>query len=791
MIDALAEPFDAALELRVFSSPRGGPHYRRATDVLLLVPAMVGIVALVLAYPPGPLERSVVSLLAAIPDWLSPVASFFYDLLALAAVLALASALVARRWFVLAQTLASLVLSVLAALGAARLALGHRPNLEHILASGTRAPDFPGVRLAVVATVLLAISPHLVQPLQRVDRWLLFLGFTGALVVDGTSPSGNLAGLLIAVVGAAGGRLVFGTSAGRPSATDIEASLAELRVTARGLRPDERQQAGVVVFRGTDRDREELLVKVHGRDAYDNQLLEKLWRLLWHADGGPSLRLGRRDAVEHEGLATLLARTAGVRTHEVLRAGTTARGDAVLVLRGQDRRLTSATGEQVWECWRALDRLHGANIAHRRLDTWTVAHVDGQLGFVDFASATTTPTPDQLATDRAQLLVTTAALAGSSTALRSALDVLGRDGLARLLPYLQRAALESELQQATEASGIDVDDLRKEAAALVGQEEPGLVRLRRVTWRSLVQAGLLILAAFAVLSFATGIDYDQFVDGLSDATWSWIAVGFIVAQTPRVSQAVATLGSVAADLRFGPVYAMQLATGYMNLALPSVAGRLAVNIRFFQRQGITPAAAVTSGAIDSFASTVVQAVLLTLLLLFSESTLDLQLESPSSRVLATIAILAALVVAAIAAAALVRRLRTAVIDRVRRWWPEARAALAALRSSNKLALLLTGSIATEVLFAATLGLFALGLGTRIGITDLLVINLSISLFASLIPIPGGIGVTELGLTVGLTTAGMSEEAALATALLYRVAVFYLPPVWGFFALRWLQRNQYL
>jgi len=47
----------------------------------------------------------------------------------------------------------------------------------------------------------------------------------------------------------------------------------------------------------------------------------------------------------------------------------------------------------------------------------------------------------------------------------------------------------------------------------------------------------------------------------------------------------------------------------MNLAL-SYAARLAVNIRFFQRQGLTPTVAVTSGAIDSFASTVVQIVLL-------------------------------------------------------------------------------------------------------------------------------------------------------------------------------------
>ena len=131
-----------------------------------------------------------------------------------------------------------------------------------------------------------------------------------------------------------------------------------------------------------------------------------------------------------------------------------------------------------------------------------------------------------------------------------------------------------------------------------------------MTWRALVQTALLLLAAFAILSFATGIDYDQFADGLADASWFWIAVGVFAAQLPRLTQSVATLGSVAADLRFGPVYAMQLASGYMNLALPSIAARLAVNIRFFQRQGDAAAAALTSGAIDSFAGTVVQVVLL-------------------------------------------------------------------------------------------------------------------------------------------------------------------------------------
>ena len=38
---------------------------------------------------------------------------------------------------------------------------------------------------------------------------------------------------------------------------------------------------------------------------------------------------------------------------------------------------------------------------------------------------------------------------------------------------------------------------------------------------------------------------------------------------------------------------------------------------------------------------------------------------------------------------------------------------------------------------------------------------------------------------------MPEEAALAAVLLYRLASFYLPPIWGFVAPRWLQRNRYL
>jgi uncharacterized membrane protein YbhN (UPF0104 family) len=77
------------------------------------------------------------------------------------------------------------------------------------------------------------------------------------------------------------------------------------------------------------------------------------------------------------------------------------------------------------------------------------------------------------------------------------------------------------------------------------------------------------------------------------------------------------------------------------------------------------------------------------------------------------------------------------------------------------------------------------------LAELLVINMSVTLLASFIPVPGGIGVTEFGLSVGLTAAGLTPEAALGTVILYRISTFYLPPAWGFVALLWLQRHRYL
>jgi uncharacterized membrane protein YbhN (UPF0104 family) len=784
------------MRIRVFTASAGHDRFRRATDVLALVPALVGLALLIVAYPPSVFELSLDRFFGAVPGWLDPAWRFLYDLLGLWAIALVVAALIARRFSVAFEAVAAFVLALVVALVSARLALGHWPAFWDSVKGDSRAPSFPAVLLAEAAAVVFTVDGHLIRPLRLVGSWIVGLGALGVLVAVSATPAGTLAGVLVAVAAAASIRLAFGTSEGRPETELVTAGLEELGMGAEGLTAAERQSAGVFALNARDASGRPLLVKVYGRDAYDTQLVAKIWRKALYQDAGPTLRLTRGQAVEHEALVTFLAGDAGVPTRKVVRAGETSTGDALIVFRDPGEPLDGVEGPGLDDrlldrTWRSLGLLHDDNIAHLQVDLESVALFGDDVGFVEFAGATLTPTADQLNTDRAQLLATTAAVAGTDRALRAAVGSLGKDGTAALLPYLQAAALRTPLRNAVKAAKIDIEALRQRAAEAVGAELPEPIKLRRLTWWSVAQIGLLVLAATAVISFATTIDWDTLRTDLSNATWGWIVFGFVLAQVARVTQATSSLGSIAADLPFGRVYMKQLATSYLNLAVPSHVARMGVDIRFFQCQGLPGATAVTAGVIDSVVSTVVQATLLILLLVFSGASLSLDLNTPSGDSLRLLWILLGLVVVTVLVLVLVKRIRTAIVDRLRTWLPQMRSGLVALRTPRKLAMLIGGNLATELLFASALGLFARSLGYPISLPDLLVINMSVSLLASFVPVPGGVGVTEFGLTLGLTSAGMPEEAALAAVLLYRISSFYLPPVWGFFALRWLQRNRYL
>src|SRR5262249_59945947 len=128
------------------------------------------------------------------------------------------------------------------------------------------------------------------------------------------------------------------------------------------------------------------------------------------------------------------------------------------------------------------------------------------------------PAPEQVATDEAQLLATLASLVGAEAAARDSVALIGTERTMDLVPFLQSAAFGGELRRDVRAAKVDIDDLRTAAIKETGEQEPVLAKLRRVSLGGLIQAVLLVLAASAILSLFTGLDFDALRQSFQDAS---------------------------------------------------------------------------------------------------------------------------------------------------------------------------------------------------------------------------------------------------------------------------------
>ena len=199
--------------------------------------------------------------------------------------------------------------------------------------------------------------------------------------------------------------------------------------------------------------------------------------------------------------------------------------------------------------------------------------------------------------------------------------------------------MSGQVRDALGDSDIELDDVRNRLRTLLGAEEQPLIKLRRVTGGSLLNLALLVIAAYTLIAVFGDLDIEELADDLRDASWWWLAFAVLLAQIPRAPAAVSTKGSIATPLPFGPLLALQFAICYVNLAIPSTAARVAINVRFFQRFGVKPTEAMAAGVIDSVSGFIVQIALF--LLLFTTSDLDFGFTLDTSDIsgLATIALI--------------------------------------------------------------------------------------------------------------------------------------------------------
>jgi glycosyltransferase 2 family protein len=783
----------------LFASAGDEPRRRRVDDVVVLAfAAATVLVAALLADETGDAGEAAVDSLDGLLGWLDPVWAAAYVASTLLVVVILVAALAGRRYALLRDALlgGGLCLGIGALVTSA--VDGRWPAWSGVLWSGD-PPTYPSLRLAVVTAIALVALPDLTRPIRYAALVVVGLSTVAATVLGDAYPIHVLGGLALGVGVGAAVRLAFGSSAGFPHERRVLADLAALGIDAVDVWRDDDQRGGVARYRAVGRRGEGWAVAVYGRDARDTQMLARMWRMLWYRDPGPEASLTRRAQVEHEGLMLFAAARAGVAVPEVEAAGTATTGDALLVTTEPDApTLRSLRPEDIDDAllaavWAAARSLRDARIGHGHLNAGSLVVVPPGVVVTDLAAARLHAADEVLATDLAELLVSCSLLVGTDRALAAARAAVGDEALYAALPFLQRAALTPALREDAHDAELDVRRLRQQVVDLTGGEMPEIAAVRRVSPRDVVLVLLTAFAAYLLIGQLADIGIDTIVDELSGAAWGWVVLALVLAQGTLVTDAFATLAAVGRPLPMGPTIVLQSAVKFINLTVPSAAGKIALTMRYLERQGVERAVALTQGSIDGFTGFIVQA--LVLLIVIPLSDIDLTPDDLSSGTGADTSTLIWIGVAAIVIGVIGGLVAIALPGLRRKIWPFVSAAWTNARqlatSPSRLARLLGANVTSQLLFALTLGASVRAFGAHASLADLLLVNTGTTLLTGVVPVPGGIGVAEASLTAGLVAVGVPESAALAAALVHRMCTYYLPPVWGWFSLRWLGRHGYV
>ncbi len=791
-----------ALGRNAFARASEEPYQRRPADAVVLVVAIGVVVATALhSTEPGSLDRALAQLAGEIPASLDGLLAALLRLGAIWAVgLVVVASFIARRGRLARDLLLAGGAAWLLGRGLAFLVDGASvSSAASSVASTQDSPSFPTVPIAVIAAVVAGAAPYLSRAMRAVGMLLVVLALPAAVIGGSAGPDDVVGGLALGLAVAALVHLALGSPGGRPTLPQIDLALNELGVDADDLRLAPIQGIGRTVVLGRT-EGGPVDVTVIGRDERDARLLSKAFRFLVYRDSGPALFTSRLQEVEHEAYLLLRAERAGVAVPNLIEVGVagpsaaviaTRRVDGVMLADADVARVDDATLEAVWT---QVAALHAAGIAHGHLDASHVVLTATGPVLADFSAGSSGAPDSRLGADVASLLVGTAQIVGDDRAVAAACAGFGTETLGATLPYLQPGVLARSVRTSTHGLKAMMAELRERIATASGIEAPDIQELRRVSPGNI---GMFALTAFGVWALLGVIGNPaELWSQIRTANFAWVLVAFGLWGLTNITYAISALGGLppAADVPLGPLTMTQCAGSFLNLATPAGVGTMLMNIRFLQKRGIPAPTAIASGTLPGLGYSLIQIVVLLLtgsVVADQISLSDLGIKSGSGGGSHDVGLVGVVIVGLallIGVIALVPKLRAKVIPPVvttgRNVW-------SVLTSPRKLLLIIGGSLATQTINVLILSASLAAYGTHVSLAELLFVNTAVSLFASVIPVPGGMGVVEAGLTAGLTALGVDPSIATAAVMTDRLVTAYIPPIIGWVAMRWLQRRDFV
>ncbi|HEY0538650.1 MAG TPA: hypothetical protein VGD53_09775, partial [Actinoallomurus sp.] len=284
-------------------------------------------------------------------------------------------------------------------------------------------------------------------------------------------------------------RFAAGSVNDRPDGNMIAGAVARqgfdlVRLEAAAADSDDHRE-----YRATTRTGKQVTVQVFDRELIASGAAYSFYRILrLRAELAPAPALSLERVTEHHSLLAMAAQIIGVRTPRLF-AGLPCGPDSIVLVYESvvATPLQDPTDPQLDELWSSVGRLHVHRVTHRGLTAGKI-QIDpsGQIVLPIPADGAVFASDLRVSLDRAQLLITTAQLAGAERAVRGARNNLTDDELAAVLPVLQPIALSGVTRRAVKEHAGLLESVRNEIQAQTHHRPPEPVEVERIRPRTIL-----------------------------------------------------------------------------------------------------------------------------------------------------------------------------------------------------------------------------------------------------------------------------------------------------------------
>ncbi len=518
--------------------------------------------------------------------------------------------------------------------------------------------------------------------------------------------------------------------------------------------------------------------------------LSRLWRSLrLRGIDGRSV-VSMRQAAERSALLSYAARSAGVRTPQLLRIAEVQ--DSMLLVQEHlpdavpiaDLDADEITDEMLEAIWSQLNAAHAAGLAHRALTSDTIL-MDSLLGqpmvwLVGWETGDVASSDLARRMDVAQVIALLALRVGASRAVRSAVAVLPDAMIASIGPLLQTPTLPRQTREEMRQHKDVMTELRSALVKRLPEADVEPTQLVRFGARTLLT---ILVTAVAAVIVVTTVNVEQISSALRDSDWRWSLVAFALGLFTHFAAALVFVAFSPVRLSLWRATLTQTAAAFVAVAAPAGIGPAALNLRMLTKRGVTTTLAAATVALVQVSQFVVTIVLLLVLSVLSGTNQTERFKVPP-----TMLIVGAIVVAIVVALLLVPKVRQWVMRKVmptlQQTWPRL---IEVIGQPGRLALAFLGNVSMTLGYVFAFQACLAAFGQELSLIQIALVYLAGNTAGAIVPIPGGIGTIEASMIALLIGAGIGAGVAASVVLLFRALTYWLRIPVGWVAMRYLQK----